>query len=152
MLPGFGTCCHYCAFGVADVIMWTQHCIRESAQDLYLDGNLKLAGFEPLPSEMDRGRELEAPPPAMQICGFTDGKVTLSAKYHKWEEKEPPTWRNRSIWCASAGCNSKAQRKTHTIPWETEAPGRAHGEEPRCKWLCPGRNQKCGSSKQRYTC
>ena len=35
-------------------ILWTHHCIRELAQGLYLDGNLKLAGFDPLPSDMDR--------------------------------------------------------------------------------------------------
>jgi len=38
MLPGFGACSHYCAFGVVYDIIWTQHCVRESAQDLYLDG------------------------------------------------------------------------------------------------------------------
>ena len=65
--------------------MWTQHCVRESAHDMYLDGSLKLAGFDPLPSEMDRGPELELPPPALHICGFKDGRVTESAEYHKWE-------------------------------------------------------------------
>ena len=70
------------AFGVADEIMWTEHCIRESAQDLYLGGSLKLDGFDPLSPEMDSWPELEAPPPAMQICGFKDGKVTLPAEYH----------------------------------------------------------------------
>ena len=63
-----------------------QHCVRESAQDLCLDGSLKLAGFDSLLSEMDRGPELEAPPPAMQICGFKDGKVALPAEYHEWEK------------------------------------------------------------------
>ena len=87
MMPGFGTCCHYCAFGAADEILWTQHCIRELAQDLYLDGSLKLAGFDPLSSEMDRGPELELPPPALQICGLKDGRVTLLAEYHIWEKK-----------------------------------------------------------------
>jgi hypothetical protein len=52
------------------------------AQDLFLDGSLKLAGFDPLPSEMDRGPELELPPPALQTCGFKDGRATLPAEYH----------------------------------------------------------------------
>ena len=87
MLPGFGACCHYCAFGVADEILRTQHCIRELAQNLYLDGSLKLAGFDPLPSEMDRGPELELPPPALQICGLQYGRARLPAEYHKLEKK-----------------------------------------------------------------
>ncbi len=52
LLPRFEICC---AFGVADDILWTQRCIRVITQDLYLDGSLKLAGFDPLPSDMDRG-------------------------------------------------------------------------------------------------
>ena len=66
--------------------MWTQHCARESAQDLYLGESLKLAGFDPLPSEMDRGPELELPHPALHICGCKDGRATLPAEYHKWEQ------------------------------------------------------------------
>ena len=85
-MPGFGTCCHYCAFGAVDEILWTQHCIRELAQDLLLDGSLKLAGFDRPPSDMDRGPELELQPPALQICGFKDGRVTLPAEYHTCEK------------------------------------------------------------------
>ena len=39
-----------------------------------------------MPSEMDRGPEPEAPPPAMHICGFKEGKVTLPGNYHTWEK------------------------------------------------------------------
>ena len=35
---------------------------------------------------MDRGPELDAPPPATQVCGFKDGKVTLPAECHTWEK------------------------------------------------------------------
>jgi hypothetical protein len=54
------------------------------AQDVLLDGSLKLAGLDPLPSDMDHGPELELPPPALQICGFKDGRGTLSAEYHNF--------------------------------------------------------------------
>jgi hypothetical protein len=89
MMPGFGkNCCYYCAFGAADEIQWTHHCVREMAQDLFLDGSLKLAGLDPLPSEMERGPKFELPPPALQICGFKDGRVTEPAKYHKLEKAD----------------------------------------------------------------
>ena len=48
-----------------------------------MDGILKLAGWEPLPSDLDPTPDLELPPPALQICGFKDGLVTAPAEYHK---------------------------------------------------------------------
>jgi hypothetical protein len=58
---------YYCAFGAVAEIQWTQHCVRELAQDLLLDGTLKLAGLDPLPSEKGPCARLELPPPALQI-------------------------------------------------------------------------------------
>ena len=37
---------------------------------------------------MDRGPELELPPPALQICGFKDGRVAEPAEYHTWEKAD----------------------------------------------------------------
>ena len=88
MTPRFGTCCHYSAFGAVGAILWTKHCVRELAQGLLLDGSLKLAGLDPLPSGMDRGPELEVSPPALQICGFKDGRVTQPTEYHTWEQAD----------------------------------------------------------------
>ena len=53
---------------------------------MYLDGTLKLDGIDPLPSEMDHEQDLDVPPPALQICGSKDGRVTELAEYHKWEK------------------------------------------------------------------
>ena len=86
MLPGFGlvativpSVClmKYCGRSIASV-NWPRSCI--------LDGSLKLAGFDPLPSDIDRGPALVLSPPALHICGFKDGKVTLPAGYHTWEK------------------------------------------------------------------
>ena len=86
MLPGCGTCCsHYVARGATDDIQWAQHYIYKLAQEMFLDGTLKLAGWEPLPSDLDPAPDLELPPPALQICGFKDELVTAPAEYHKWQ-------------------------------------------------------------------
>ena len=66
---------------------------------------------------MDRGPELEAPLPAMQICGFKDGKVTLPAEYHKWEQAAHLAERFdivRQRWLQF----QSAEEETHTTPWE----------------------------------
>ena len=64
----------YCGRKIASV-NWPKTC--------FLDGSLKLAGFDLLPSDMGRGPELEFPPLALQNCGFKDGRVTLPAEYNK---------------------------------------------------------------------
>ena len=52
---------------------------------MFLDGPLKLAGWEPVPSDLDPAPDLGLPPPALQICGFKDGQVAAPAEYHTWQ-------------------------------------------------------------------
>ena len=108
-----------------------------------MDGSLKLAGLDPLPSEMERGPKFELPPPALQICGFKDGRATEPAEYHTWEKADHMAESFEMVrqrWLVFP-TNSGIK---HTILCETEAVGRTYGEESRRCWLCPGQNQKCG--------
>ena len=80
-------------------------------QNLFLDGTLQPVGLDPLPSEKGPC----ARTPALQICGFKDGRATDPAEYHNG--RRPTTLRTHSRWCASAGwlSNNTQEEATPSI-------------------------------------
>ena len=85
MLPTMNAPVYYCAIGPPDEARWTQHSAKTLAQDQYLEGSLKIAGFEPLPAEPDQNQAVDVPVLALQICGLKDGRFIQLADYHRWE-------------------------------------------------------------------
>ena len=86
MLPTMNAPVYYCAIGPPDEVRWTEHSAKTLAQDLFLDGSLKIAGFEPLSAEPDQNQAVDIPLPALHICGLKDGQLIEPADYHRWEK------------------------------------------------------------------
>ena len=85
MLPTMNVPLYYCAIGPPDEVRWTEHSAKTLAQDLFLDGSLKIAGFEPLSEDYDQNQAVDIPLLALQICGLKDGQLIELADYHRWE-------------------------------------------------------------------
>jgi hypothetical protein len=74
---------YYCAIGPPEEVRWTEHSAKTLAQYLFLEGSLKIAGFEPLSAEPDQNQAVDIPVPALQLCGLKDGQQIEPADYHR---------------------------------------------------------------------